>query len=182
MYYRVAIRREIDQLNRPMSWQWQSTVLGSLQSLLQFLRLYGALPRDHLRIFSSSSRENLKEQLAQESNERISHSVTATQFLQERLIRYPAVTQEAPECEVRKYQETTSTVIHGTTGLNENGSATHAPDEGDMSSLERKRLEFELGPGEDHDVAYSFTLSASLPQVLAWMSLLATVHRGELQP
>ena len=182
MYYRVAIRREVDQLNRPMSWQWQSTVLGSLQSLLQFLRLYGALPRDHLRIFTSSSRGSLKEQLVQESNERISHAVTAAQFLQERLIRSPEVTQGALEREVRQYQETTSNVIHGKTGLNENGSAAHAPDEGEMSSLERKRLEFELGPGEDHDAAYGFTLSASLPQVLAWMSLLARVRRGELQP
>ena len=182
MYYRVAIRQEVDQLNRPMSWQWQSTVLGSLQSLLQFLRLYGALPRDHLRIFSSSSRGSLKEQLAQESNGRISHSVTAAQFLQERLIRSPEVTQGEPEREVREHQETASIAVYGKTRLNENGSADHAPDVGDMSSLERKRLEFELGPGEDHDVAYGFTLSASLPQVLAWMSLLSRVHRGELQP
>ena len=181
MYYRVAIRREVDQLNRPMSWQWQSTVLGSLQSLLQFLRLYDALPRDHLRIFSSASRGSLKEQLIQESNERISHAVTAAQFLQERLIRYPAVTQEAPECEVREYQETASVAVYGKTRLNEGGSAAHGPDEGDMSSLERKRLEFELGPGGDHDAAYGFTLSASLPQVFAWMGLLARVHRGELQ-
>ena len=87
-----------------------------------------------------------------------------------------------PEREVREHQETASIAVYGETGMNENGGADQAPDVGDMSSLERKRLEFELGPGEDHDVVYSFTLPAPLPQVLAWMSLLSRVHCGELQP
>ena len=56
MYYRVAIQRQGDQLGWPPSWQWKSTTLSSLQTLFQFLRLYGALRLDHLRVFSSSSR------------------------------------------------------------------------------------------------------------------------------
>jgi hypothetical protein len=67
-----------------------------------------------------------------------------------------------PEREVREHQETASIAVYGETAMNENGGADQAPDVGDMSSLERKRLEFELGPGEDHDVVYSFTLPASL--------------------
>jgi hypothetical protein len=38
MYYRVAI--QVDPLP---TWQWRSTVLSSLQTLFQFLRLYRCL-------------------------------------------------------------------------------------------------------------------------------------------
>ena len=86
MYYRVAIQRERDQPNPPPSWQWKSTVLSSLQTLFHFLRLYSALPQDHLRVFSSSSREEIDEQLVRENNGLGSDSVTAAQFLQERML------------------------------------------------------------------------------------------------
>ncbi len=56
MYYRVAI--QVDPLP---TWQWRSTVLSSLHTLFQFLRLYRALPQDHLHVFSSSSREGMDE-------------------------------------------------------------------------------------------------------------------------
>ena len=58
MYHCVAI-----QLDPLPTWQWRSTVLGSLQTLFQFLQVYRAFPQDHLRVFSSSSREDLSEQL-----------------------------------------------------------------------------------------------------------------------
>ena len=63
MYYRVAIQVEPSPL-----WQWKSTMLSSLDTLVQFLRLYQALPQDHVRVFSSSSQEVLKEQFMQENN------------------------------------------------------------------------------------------------------------------
>jgi hypothetical protein len=182
MYYRVAIRQQGDQLNRPPSWQWKSTVLSSLQALFQFLRLYGTLPQGHLRIFSSSSRGSLEEQLAQENKGLNSHSVTAAQFLHERMIRSPEVTQGAPEREVGEYQETASIAASIKSGLTESGRAAYTLDEEGKSSLERRWLELELSPGGDHNVPYSFALPASVPQVLAWMSLLARVHRGELEP
>ncbi len=97
MYYRIAIQRQEDQLDRPPSWQWKSTVLSSLQTLFQFLRLYGALRHDDLRVFSSCSRESLEEQLRQENLGLGSPSVTAAQFLHERLIHTPEVTRETPK-------------------------------------------------------------------------------------
>jgi hypothetical protein len=54
MYYRVAIRRQGDQRDRPPTWQWKSTVLTSLQTLFQFLRLYGALPLCRKSAYESS--------------------------------------------------------------------------------------------------------------------------------
>ena len=64
MYYRVAIQVEPSPL-----WQWKSTMLSSLDTLFQFLRLFQALPQDHVRVFSSSSQEGLKEQFAQENKD-----------------------------------------------------------------------------------------------------------------
>jgi len=55
-------------------------------------------------------------------------------------------------------------------------------DGGGMSSLERRRLELESGAGADHNVPYRFALPAFMPQTLAWMRLLAEIHRGEVQP
>jgi hypothetical protein len=81
MYYRVAIHG--DDMSR---WQWKSTTISSLNSLLQFLRRFHDLPQDHLRVFSSSSREEMSEQLARENNGLGSDSVTAAQFLQERML------------------------------------------------------------------------------------------------
>ncbi len=78
MYYRVAI--QVDPLP---TWQWKSTPISSLDALFQWLRLYRALPQDRLRVFSSSSCEEMNEQLARENMGYRSISVTAAQFLQE---------------------------------------------------------------------------------------------------
>ncbi len=94
MYYRVAIRREGDQRDRPPNWQWQSTILSSLQTLFQFLRLYRALPQDRLQVFSSSSREELNRQLMCENDGLGSNSVPAVHFLRERLIHVREMTPE----------------------------------------------------------------------------------------
>lgn len=208
MYYRIAIRRELDQLDRPQNWKWKSTVLSSLQALFQFLRLYGALPQDQLRVFSSSSREGLEEQLAQENQGLNSHSITATQFLQERnkavreraqsaleqSLSTQATQQEATVATWAKdvwekyaAMRTAQAVQQGATVasssfLREYIATTGAPESNCLSLLDKKRLEIEPGPGGDHDVPYNFALPVSLPQVLAWMRLLASVHRGELQP
>jgi len=81
MYYRVAI-----QTNSSSTWQWKSTTISSLNALFQFLRRYQKLPQDHLRIFSSACSEDIDEQLARENNGLGSRSVTAAQFMQERMI------------------------------------------------------------------------------------------------
>jgi hypothetical protein len=187
MYYRVAIQRQGNQLDRPPSWQWQSTVLSSLQTLFQFLRLYSALSQDRLRVFSSSSRESLEEQLRQENQGLGSHSVTAAQFLQALLIRSPQVTPGMParaEGADHRWQPALMGAIEAGChpSVKEYGTEENSLVAPSASALERRRLELESGPGGDHEVPYCFALPASLPQVLAWMRLLARVHRGELQP
>jgi len=178
MYYRVAIQRQGDHLDRPPSWQWTSTALSSLETLVQFLRRYGALRLDHLRVFSSSSRESLHEQLVQENTGLGSPSVTAAHFLQERLIHSPEVTRGTPARKGGAYHAAVATQP----SVNERSREGNGLFGRDMSALESRRLALELGPGGDHDVLYSFVLPPSMPQVLTWMRLLARIQRGELQP
>jgi hypothetical protein len=179
MYYRLAIQQGRDQLDRPSTWQWKSTALSSLPSLFQVLRLYSALPQEHLRVFSSPSREGLEEQLRQGNRGLDSASVTAAHFLHQRMIHSGGV---ASADRPRGHEETTSIAVSTRTRLDENGIAAHALDESGIRSLEKRRTELEHGVGGDLDLPYRFTLPTSMPQVLAWMKLLAQVQNGALQP
>lgn len=175
MYYRVAM-----QVNAAPTWQWKSTVLSSLETLFQFLRLFRALPQDHLRVFSSSSRENLAEQLEQENKGLASHSVTAAQFLRERMIRPKAAIQSTTEVEGETSLELVSIAMLSRQALNECSKGVGVRERRGISALEMRREELESGQGGDHDIAHSFSLPSSMPQVLAWMTLLVKVQHGEL--
>ena len=177
MYYRVAM-----QVDAAPTWRWKSTVLSSLDTLFHFLRLFRALPHDQLRVFSSSSREGLAEQLEQENQGLASTSVTAAQFLRERMLHLSSVGQSISEREGGTERERGAVAVSSQPAVNERGGEGSVLESRGMSALERRREELESGPGGDHDLPYSFSLPISLPQVLAWMTLLARVQRGELHP
>jgi hypothetical protein len=167
MYYRVAI-----QVDPSPTWQWKSTVLSSLNLVLQWLQVYRAFPQERLRIFSSSSREELNEQLARENQGRSSTSVPATQFLQARGITPRGATREAGAGGSPAQERTPS--------IPAEISGTH--DESGLSLLDKRREALERGAGGDHDLPYRFTLPTSTPQVLAWVKLLARVELRDFQP
>jgi hypothetical protein len=177
MYYRVAIR-----VDGTPTWQWKSTVLSSLNTLFQFLRLFRALPPERLRVFSSTSQEGLAEQLEQENQGLVAHSVTAAQFLRERMLSSPAAmsSTSAREGGTELQRGTVAVISQQASNKRSGGGSVLASRT--MSTLERQREELESGPGGDHDVPYSFSLPLSLPQVRAWMTLLAKVQKGELHP
>jgi hypothetical protein len=173
VYYRVAFKRVPSA-----PWHWKSTALSELSALFRWLRLYAALPHDRLRVFSSSSHEELQEQLVRENQGLVSNSVTAAQFLQERRICCPQVA--GPD--TRGYKRTVPVAImtHQTEyGGNKGASAEIASP---LTHLERRREELEQGAGGDHDVSYLFTLPTPKPQLVAWMRLQAKVQQGELEP
>ena len=124
MYYRVAIQEAVSS-----TWKWKSTTISSLNSLLQFLRRFHDLPQDHLRVFSSNSREEMDEQLVRENKGLGSDSATAVQFLQERMLGS---------------QQGTSTTTSNGSALNGN-SATNASEKSAVSSLESKQVRGEHG-------------------------------------
>lgn len=177
MYYRVAI--QVDQVPH---WQWKSTALSSLDTLFQLLRLYRALPQDRLRVFSSSSREELDELLACENNGGGSSSATAAQFLQGRRIGVRETARESAEHGEREDQVMDSIAVSTLAVSNATSLLNPLRAESGMSALERRRLELERGAGGDHNCPYRFTLPGSMHQVLAWTKLLARRERGELVP
>ena len=182
MYYRVAIRQKGDHQDRLQDWQWYSTALSSLNSVLFFFHYYHALPLDRLRVFSSCWREELKEQLMCENKGLGSNSIPAVQFLRERFTPVPEKTAEVPAHQTGEQREPASIGSAPKRSCHECGTGVHTLVEKGTSVLERRRGEMECGAGSDHDLPYIFALPDSWPQVRAWMRLLARVHTGELQP
>jgi hypothetical protein len=176
MDYRVAIQGASTSL-----WQWKSTALSSLDTVFQFLRLYRALPPDRLRGFSSCERVGLAEQLEQENQGLASTSVTAAQFLSERMI-LPSTVRSRASREGGTSREGGFVAVISQQAVNERSGEGSALESRGMSALERRREELESGAGGDHDLPYRFSLPLSLPQVLAWMRLLAKVEQGAFQP
>jgi hypothetical protein len=166
MYYRIAI-----QVDSSPTWQWKSTALSSLNILLQWLQFYRAFPQDRLRIFSSPSREALNEQLLRENQGLLSASVPATQFLQEKRIIPQGAVREASADGTHGNERTTLMATE----------SRPSPYKSTTSLLEKRREEIERGAGGDHDLPYRFMLPTSLPQVLAWVKLLARAQQGDLQ-
>lgn len=176
MLYRVAIQIH----TVPPSWQWKSTPLSSLDAVLGFLRMYRALPQDRLRVFSSASREGLDEQFKREQSAMGFHSVTATQFLRERLISTGDAPRETSEQKTQKNQEDDSRGVVLLPSWYESRMRTTTLN--NVSLLDCKRLEIERGAGGDHDLPYHFAFPHVWPQVRAWTELLVQIQRGELQP
>lgn len=168
IYYRVAFQR-----NQEPIWKWQSTALTSLQALFGFLRMYGIIPHDCIRVFFSSSTDLLDEMLVRENQGLATNSCTAEQLMSERR-RIPVLEMHRLEGELgrREAPRDLSQTLEGHHSL----SGQHQlVSETNCSMPER-------GAGGDHDLPYTFALPASMPQVLAWMRLLGKVHRGELEP
>ena len=136
MYYRVAT-----QMDGTPPWQWKSTVLSSLDTLFQFLRLLRALPPDQLRVFSSSSREGLVEQIEQENKGLTSTSVTAAQFLQDRMIQPSAAVRRASAHEEGTSMERRAVAVISQQPVNEWGGGGSALESRGMSVLARRREE-----------------------------------------
>jgi len=176
IYYRVALKGE-----ESTSWRWISTVLTSLEALFGFLRLYQMIPRDRLRVFFSSSGESLDLMLARENKGLASNSISAEQLLSGRgkisAVEMTRLESELGTCESMGMVVASIAREHP---LHEKSASS--PPERSMSFLDRKRLESELGTPGDHDTPYKFTFPTSMPQALAWTTLLVKVHAGELDP
>lgn len=156
-------------------------MLTSLDALFRFLRFYSALPQDRIRVFSSSSRENMDGLLAEENNGMDSSSVTAAQFLQERRIQVREMTKSALEQGTAE-QKKGAIAVTTRQLSNESSTGEQVLSMNNVSLLERRRAELECGSGGDHDTPYTFSLPTSMPQAIAWARLLARVQAGQLQP
>jgi hypothetical protein len=177
MYYRVAIR-----VDASSTWRWKSTALSELSVVFQWLRFYHALPQDRLRVFSACSREGMNEQLVRVNQGLESTSVTAAQFLKERMIGSSAVAWGTTAHRTQGNERMTSIAVVTEPQQGESDRKAWPLAERGVSFLEQRRAELERGAGGDHDLPYRFILPISMPQVLAWVKLLRRVRHGDLQP
>ena len=102
----------------------------------------------------------------------------AEEFLRERGIHRREVTQRASE----QYPERGAIAVTARPLVDESSTVKPSLSKWNGSVLERRRAEIESGAGGDHDLPYKFSLPLSMPQTLAWASLLVKVQRGELEP
>ncbi len=98
------------------------------------------------------------------------------------MLRPPTVVRSLSEREGEIERERGAIAVISQPAGNERGGEGSVLESRGMSALERRREALDSGPGGDHDLPYAFSLPISLPQVLAWMSLLVRVQQGELHP
>jgi hypothetical protein len=75
IYYRVALRG-----NLSTTWRWKSSPLTSLGGVLGVLKLYRCMPREHIRVFLSTSPEQMEEMLRRENQGLLSTAITVDQL------------------------------------------------------------------------------------------------------
>ncbi len=75
IYYRVAL-----QGKQSATWRWKSSTLTSLDGVLGLLNLYRCVPREHIRVFLSSSTEQMDAMLSRANQGLLSTAITVDQL------------------------------------------------------------------------------------------------------
>ena len=75
LYYRVAL-----QGSQPDTWRWKSGPLTSLHPVLGWLHLYRCMPKERIRVFLSTSPEQMQEMLSRANQGLPSTAITADQL------------------------------------------------------------------------------------------------------
>ena len=166
MYYWVAIQTSASPI-----WKWKSTVLSSLDILFRFLKMHHTIPANRLRIFTSSSREDMNEMLMRENNGLDSKSVTAEQFLLERHLHVWETGKTQPVLQETQTTTENKADVSQQPALPTSGMTTSYALAYIVDPLDRRRQEIEFGTAGDHDCPYIFTLPQSVPEMLAWIKL-----------
>lgn len=173
MYYRLALQNQ-----HTSTWIWKSTVLTALDAVFQLLRVFRPLAPERARVFSACCKEELNEMLARENDGLPSGSVTAVVFLRAHNLQAPETTPNTAEHMMSKQPIT----VAPASARPAPGRATCLPRQSELSGLEQRRLDLEMGVGGDHDLPYVFTLAPSWPQLNVWLKLFARVQDDNVHP
>ncbi|HLH62181.1 MAG TPA: hypothetical protein VKV20_10910 [Ktedonobacteraceae bacterium] len=174
IYYRVALRA-----NETAHWQWKSTLLTSLESIMGLIKMLSSVPQERIRVFFSTSPEKLNEMLARENEGLTSNSMTAIQFLSGQRISREDIVGLESEPYTHEKKDAIPASIAAAKAVNEHHINMNSAG---ISVLDIRRLEVEPGTPGDHDTHYRFSLPVSMPQTLAWLRLMLKVQSGELVP
>ncbi len=75
IYYRIAL-----QGGQSTTWRWKSSPLTSLDGVLGLLNIYRSLPREHIRVFLSTSPEQMEAMLSRANQGLLSTAITVDQL------------------------------------------------------------------------------------------------------
>jgi hypothetical protein len=75
IYYRVAL-----QGKQSATWRWKSSPFTSLGGVLGVLNLYRCVPREYIRVFLSTSNEQMEEMLSRANQGLLSTAITVDQL------------------------------------------------------------------------------------------------------
>ncbi len=75
IYYRVAL-----QGSQSATLRWKSSLLTSLDGVLSLLNMYRCVPREHIRVFLSTSPEMMEAMLSRANQGLLSTAVTTEQL------------------------------------------------------------------------------------------------------
>jgi len=75
IYYQVARRG-----SQSTAWRWKSSPLTSLDGVLGWLHLYRCVSREHMRVFLSTSSEQMEAMLRRENQGLLSTAITTDQL------------------------------------------------------------------------------------------------------
>ena len=75
IYYQVALRG-----SQSATWCWQSSPLTSLDGVLGVLKLYRCVPREHIRLFLSTSPDQMDAMLCKANQGLLSTAITIDQL------------------------------------------------------------------------------------------------------
>ena len=75
IYYRVALRG-----SQSAMWRWKSSPLTSLGGVLGILKLYRYMPKEHMRVFLSTSPAQMETMLRRENQGLLSTAITVDQL------------------------------------------------------------------------------------------------------
>jgi hypothetical protein len=79
IYFRVALRG-----SQSATWRWKSSPFTSLDGVLGTLKLYRSMPREHIRVFLSSSPELMDAMLSLANQGLLSTAITVDQLWDKR--------------------------------------------------------------------------------------------------
>jgi hypothetical protein len=75
LYYRVALRG-----SQSATWRWKSSPLTSLDGVLGVLNLYRCVPREYIRLFLSTSPDQMDAMLSRANQGLLSTAITVDQL------------------------------------------------------------------------------------------------------
>jgi hypothetical protein len=75
LYYRFALRE-----SHSAAWRWKSSPLTSLHPVLALLNMYRCMPREHMRVFLSTSPEQMDRMLGRANQGLVSTAITPDQL------------------------------------------------------------------------------------------------------